>query len=64
MNCAREDIRFGFIVLVMVSAGEVVRGQLQRVVYPLMHWLMEDYILVAQSARQALQAVAFACQLR
>lgn len=57
-------IRLCILCSCINSAGEEVRRDLQTVVYPLMHWLMEDYIMIAQSARQALQAVASASQLR
>ena len=49
---------------VVISVGEEVCVHQQKVVYPLLHWLMEDYIVVAQSARQALQAVASSSRLR
>ena len=47
-----------------VSAGEAVCVHLEKVVYPLMHWLMEDYVVIAQSARQALEAIASSSRLR
>ena len=63
MNYASED-KIWFLCAVVASADEAVYVHLQKVVYPLMHWLMEDYVMVAQSARQALQAIAFSSRLR